>query len=277
MSRIVRLPPLRRGLLGLALLGLLGLIPAPARAHDFWIEPSGFHLAPGGRATVRLRVGQQFRGDPMPREAKRIERFAAVGPAGEIPVPGVEGGEPAGFLVFPQAPGLYWIVYDSSRESIELEAAKFEPYLKDEGLDAVIAARAKKGQSAQPGREVYSRCAKALIAVGPLDAPGYDRVLGLELELVPEKNPLLASPGSALPVRLLYRGKPLKGALVAAFTKEHPEAKVALRTDAAGRVTLPLAGTGHWLIKAVHMVPAPAGTGADWESLWASVTFEIAK
>jgi hypothetical protein len=29
-----------------------------------------------------------------------------------------------------------------------------------------------------------------------------------------------------------------------------------------------------WMIKAVHMVPAPAGTGADWESVWASLTFE---
>ena len=32
-----------------------------------------------------------------------------------------------------------------------------------------------------------------------------------------------------------------------------------------------------WLVKAVHMVQAPAGTDADWESLWASLTFEIPK
>jgi uncharacterized GH25 family protein len=256
----------------LALFALL--IPTAARAHDFWIEPSSFHLAPGGRAAVRLRVGQRLKGDPVPRDARRIERFAAIGPGGETPLPGIDGNEPAGFFV-PPAPGLYWLVYDSSRESIELEAAKFEKYLADEGLDKVIAARAGKGQSAQAGKEVYSRCAKSLVAVGPPDAPGWDRVAGLELELVPEKNPLLIAPGGTLPVRLLYHGKPLAGALVAAFTQDHPEEKVALRTNAAGRVALPLARPGRWLIKAVHMVPAPAGTGADWESLWASVTFEI--
>jgi len=32
---------------------------------------------------------------------------------------------------------------------------------------------------------------------------------------------------------------------------------------------------GLWLIKAVHMVPAPEGSGAEWESLWASLTFEL--
>jgi len=29
-----------------------------------------------------------------------------------------------------------------------------------------------------------------------------------------------------------------------------------------------------WLVKAVHMVPAPAGSDADWRSFWASLTFE---
>jgi hypothetical protein len=28
-----------------------------------------------------------------------------------------------------------------------------------------------------------------------------------------------------------------------------------------------------WLIKAVHMIPAPPGSNADWTSFWASLTF----
>jgi hypothetical protein len=30
-----------------------------------------------------------------------------------------------------------------------------------------------------------------------------------------------------------------------------------------------------WLIKAVHMVEAPAGANAEWASYWASLTFEL--
>ena len=32
---------------------------------------------------------------------------------------------------------------------------------------------------------------------------------------------------------------------------------------------------GMWLVKAVHMVPAHAGTNAEWASFWASLTFEL--
>jgi hypothetical protein len=40
-------------------------------------------------------------------------------------------------------------------------------------------------------------------------------------------------------------------------------------------VRLPLRRRGMWLIKAVHMVPAAAGSRADWASYWASLTFEL--
>jgi uncharacterized GH25 family protein len=53
------------------------------------------------------------------------------------------------------------------------------------------------------------------------------------------------------------------------------ETLASIRTDAAGRVRVPLSRSGVWLVKAVHMIPAPAGADADWESIWASLTFEL--
>ncbi len=50
---------------------------------------------------------------------------------------------------------------------------------------------------------------------------------------------------------------------------------MAARTDVHGRVRLPLGGAGVWMVKAVHMIPAPPGSGADWESFWASLTFAL--
>ena len=78
-----------------------------------------------------------------------------------------------------------------------------------------------------------------------------------------------------MPIRLLYQGRPLEGALVVAVPQDTRTPRQA-RTDRDGRVTLSLYD-GVWLIKAVHMVPAPAGSGADWESLWASLTFKATK
>ena len=253
---------------------LLLLTTPGLRAHDFWIEPSSFTPAPGQRIAVRLRVGQGFRGDPVPRDPKQLERFVAIGSGGETAVPGVPFGEPAGYAAF-GAPGTYLIAYDGARETLEQEGPKFERYLAEEGLERIHDLRAKQAQTAAPGREVFSRCAKALMTVGAGDGKGYDRVLGLPLELVPEANPAGLRPGADLPVRLLYQGKPLAGALVAAIPRDGPEAKVAARSDAQGRVRLRLPRGGDWLVKAVHMVPAPKETGADWESFWASLTFRM--
>jgi len=110
------------------------LLSAPAlSAHDLWIEPGTFMPAPGQRVAVRLRVGQGFRGDPVPRDPKLLERFVAMGSKGEAVIPGVPNTEPAGFATFP-APGLQVLVYDSAREPIELEGPKFEEYLREGGL-----------------------------------------------------------------------------------------------------------------------------------------------
>lgn len=257
---------------GFVLMGLLLTGPA-LRAHDFWIEPSSFRPEPGAKVAVRLRVGEHLQGDPVPRDPGRIERFAAVGPGGEAEVAGVPGSDPAGWAS-PTAPGLHWIVYDSNHARLEQAGPQFDRYLGEEGLERIHELRRQGRQEDAPVREIYSRCAKSLLRVGDGSGDEHDRVLGLELELVPERNPYALKTGETLPVRLLYRGKPLDGALVMALPGESPDARVSARSE-DGRASLRLDRPGLWLIKAVHMVPAPEGSGAEWESLWASLTFEL--
>jgi uncharacterized GH25 family protein len=74
---------------------------------------------------------------------------------------------------------------------------------------------------------------------------------------------------------LLFENKPIANRLVEAMNPKHPELTLAARTDEHGRVTFTLPEPGFWLIGAVHMVEAPAETGADWESIWASLTFDL--
>ena len=77
---------------------------------------------------------------------------------------------------------------------------------------------------------------------------------------------------SPVRLRLLFEGKPLAGALVTAIDREG--IRLTARSDAHGRVAIALPKPGVWLVKSVWMVPAPAGSDVDWESLWASLTFE---
>ncbi|HEY3122658.1 MAG TPA: DUF4198 domain-containing protein, partial [Thermoanaerobaculia bacterium] len=76
-------------------------------------------------------------------------------------------------------------------------------------------------------------------------------------------------------VRVLHEGEPLAGALVKAIALDDPDNTLSARSGKDGLASFHLARKGVWLVKTVHMVPAPKETGADWESLWASLTFEI--
>ena len=249
------------------------LCPAPVFAHDMWIEPRPFRPATGDIVSVRLRVGQDLLGDPLPLDPALVNQFVAEDGAGRRPVVRRDGADPAG-LVRVATPGLLVVGYYSNPSAVEVPAPKFDQYLKDEGLDAIAALRARRGDTGATVRELYSRCAKSLVLSGPPSEEPGDRLLGFVLELVAERNPYALPVGQDLPVRLTYENRPLAGALVVAMNRSGPAQKLAARTDSEGRVRFRVPPGGMWLIKAVHMVPAPAGTNAEFTSFWASLTFE---
>jgi uncharacterized GH25 family protein len=250
-------------------------VASVAAAHDFWIEPSTFRPAPGEDFTVGLRVGEHFRGEPVPRDDRRIKRFFLVTGAGESKVPGLPGSDPAGFAKA-DSPGLIAIGYRSDRSPVTLEPAKFEKYLTDEGLEAIIAERARLGESDRPGREVFSRSVKSLVIAGPR-AKDYDRRLGLDFEILLRSDPAAWRPDAKAPLRfeLVWEGKPVAGALVKAICRDDPDRALTARSGRGGDVSLALPRKGVWLVEAVRMARAPKDVDADWESVWTSVTFEI--
>lgn len=248
----------------------------PLVAHDMWIEPTTFSPEVGQIVSVRLRVGQDLLGDPLVLDPSLVKEFLVQDGDGRRPIVRRDGSDPAGLLRV-ATPGLLVIGYRSHPSAIEIAADTFNQYLKDEGLDAVLATRASRGESGAAAHEFFSRCAKSLVFSGSASEARADRPLGFTLELVAERNPYTVGPDQDLPVRLLYENHPLAGALVVAMNRVNPAEKLSARTDKDGRVRFKVRPGGMWLIKAVHMVPAPAGTHAEWASFWASLTFEQRK
>src|SRR5262245_43537756 len=231
----------------------------PLFAHDMWIEPTTFSPAAGQVVGVKLRVGQDLLGDPIPRDSALIDQFVVDDRAGRKPVVGRDGSDPAGF-VRAAAPGLLVIGYRSNPSAVELPAEKFNQYLEEEGLEEVAAARARRNETRAAAHELFARCAKSLVLSGtPSEADG-DRALGFTLELVAERKPYTLRRGQDLPVRLTFEHRPLRDALVVAINRLHPSERLTARSDADGRVRFPLKKGGMWLIKAVHMIPAARGT-----------------
>nr|HRC88041.1 DUF4198 domain-containing protein [Thermoanaerobaculia bacterium] len=235
---------------------------------------SSFSPALGELVKVTLLVGHPQEGaEPVARNPERLVEFSAESGSSRRPVLGQDGVSPAG-LLRTEAAGLETLLYQSNQARSELPADRFERYLAEKGLDSIVAARQAAGQSDRPGRELYSRCLKALLAVAG-HAPAEDRPHGLPLELV-ARGPLASSrPGREIPLELLFHGKPLGDAHVEWVRLDGSGERVRARTDARGRVVAKLASPGPWLVTAVVMVPAAPGSDADWESFWASLTFEL--
>ena len=266
---------------------ILALAAPAAVAHDMWVvppgvgpsgvRPAGVPLTVGELAEIRLRVGHGGHSEPVTRDPRRLVRLVAVGPGGELPVPGLDGADPAG-LFRPPAAGTWVVAYESTAAYSELPAARFERYLSEEGLENVTAKRRQRGQSAEPGRELYSRSLKSLFYVGGASpaaaaAPAAgDRPVGLPLELVLLSDParLAAEPAE---LRLLLHGEALGGALVDVRRLDQGSANPR-RTDSDGRVRFEL-GPGAWLVGTVHMEEAAASAGADWRTLFATLTFVV--
>ena len=266
----------------LALALLTALVSAsPAAAHEFWLSPSTYRPVAGDLVSVSMVVGTGFRGEVKPYATPRTVRFVLRG-AREIDMSGLPtNGDPVSARFRVAGGDGQLLAYESNFSSIELPARDFDAYLKLEGLDAPLSARSRLGAAEGPGRERYARCPKAWVGSGQgarATAP-----VGLTMEIVPLADPAL---GPSLPVRVLFRGRPLPGALVRAWNRPlagvgpadpasrdslGPVARV--RTDARGEARLNASRGGEWMVSAVHMEPSSDPAAADWQSWWASLTF----
>lgn len=250
---------------------LLALAPA-SDAHEFWIEPGRFRVEPGAKVPLRLYVGQYFKGNSLPFLSDGYDRFYFADSRGTENIKGILGDDPAATLTI-RAPGRVWIVLRSTYYDLTYDKpGEFEAFLAREGIDHLVP-RAQQGKL--PVKETYSRCAKSLLVTEPAASGSVpDRAFGLPLELVAESDPY-GDRSAEFRVKLLYRGAALPGALVTAFHKAAPDTRKEARTDSSGRARLALDRNGVWLLNAVYLLPASKRSGAQWETLWASLTFEI--
>jgi uncharacterized GH25 family protein len=268
-----------RGALALALALTLAAMPAPALAHDFWLVPSEL-VVPGDRdVAISLFVGEDFVAESEKSfERPRFPRVAHLhaGKTADLRGAAVDGAAP--ILRAPiRGAGGHLIAIDRSPTNITLEPAKFEAYLEHEGLGAVSKERARLGESQKPGRERYSRHLKALVQVGGTRDATYGTIVGQALELVPEAHPVFVEPGGVLPVAVRFRGKPVVGAKLEAFSRSGADIRGAsYTTDAAGKVRVAIDRRGVWLLRLTHMVRCTGCADADWESFWTSYTFASA-
>jgi uncharacterized GH25 family protein len=276
--RRVRQGPISRYvLLFVSLLGFA--IVDAAGAHDYWLRPERFLVSPGETTAVRLYVGDHLQMESeRPFQAAMTARFQLVGVDDfrlDLAANAKDEQLPVATLAPPRA-GTYLIAMERDWSYIEIEAPKFNDYLKHEGLESILELRRKTGEFDDVGRERYRRYLKALIQAGSETDATYALPLGHRLEILPQSNPSLSKVGDRLQVLVRFDGQPLAGAQVAALQRRGDQThEQHLVTDAAGKLECQLDGAGMWLIRLVHMRRVNDDPKVDWESFWAAYSFAL--
>jgi uncharacterized GH25 family protein len=259
-------------------LGLVVLVAAPAAAHDFWIQPLRWQVAPTTPLPITVEVGHGSFRENWGGKAERLVALQDISLNGDVDLRRFfrPGGQVPHLMWQSRNPGLHILSLVTSTASSELPAIRFNDYLKVEGLTPAIVARAQTGKTDEPGRERYSRRAKTLIQVGTPSARSSQlatRAIGLSLEIVPERDPYALSSDRRLPVRILSDGKPLAGAYVKLTNLEFDARPLeAARSDRNGRVTFQIPRVGSWLVNVIWTKPITA-PDADFETTFSSLSF----
>lgn len=249
----------------------------PGVAHDLYLMPERFQVEAGRELLIRLENGDEFPEGSAPVKRERIRQARLISRVGEVDFHEIVVGDrrTTARVRIPGA-GTAILVVETKANFIELDPATFRSYLEHENLNEVLEWRERNGESDRPGRELYSKYAKSLIHGGQPDA-FHREPAGLTIEIIPESDPYKLRPGDSLPVRLLFRGAPAKNVAIEAAWLEQGSARIvtAGRTDSEGRLHVPIRATGPHRLHTIVMERCLDRSRADWESFWASLTFEV--
>jgi len=253
------------------------LLLAPAAAHDLYLMPRPWVAQPGGQILVAYENGDEFPEGVANVKPERLRRTELVWRGGVVPFEGITAEEKR-TIARVRAPGEGTLVLISHTipNFIELDPEKFHHYLQHENLDFAIEWRKSRGEADKPGREIYSKYVKALVRCGRPDG-FHSYEAGLTVEFIAEADPYALRPGGVLPVVLRFRGKPAAGVAVESAWLENGKAKMETvgRTDANGRIRIPIRAAGPHRLHAIVIERCKDAARADWESFWATLTFEI--
>lgn len=250
---------------------------APALAHDTWLIPARFKIAPGETAIFDLTSGMAFPALDVGPKRKRIQAVVCRLAGRTFDLNDFEAA-PKSLRIKAKLPesGVAALWVKSPPKEIELEPDQVQEYLAE--IDASATVRQQWAGTKEPKRwrESYSKHSKTFVRVGDAKMDtSWREPVGLFLEIVPEKDPTALRADDDFPVRVLKDGKPLVDFSLGIVAEGNSKGSIN-KTDAAGRVSFRLDKSGRWLLRGTELRKSTR-QDVDWESDFATLTIEVAK
>ncbi len=244
-----------------------------AGAHDTWLLPDRFEVAPGQSVTADLTSGMAFPALETGPKRERVESASCRLAGQTFEISDISAG-PKSITFKTELPkaGIAALWVKLPPKSIELKPEQVDEYLHE--IDAPAEVR-KQWTAMEPKRwiELYTKHQKTFVRVGQPSTTdrSWSEPVGAGLEIIPETDPTALREGDELSVRVLKDGKPFAqfalNAVAAGETKGETR-----KTDADGRVAFSLNKSGPWLLRGTD-VRKSTRTDATWESDFVTLTF----
>jgi len=256
------------------LIGAALLLSAFLFAHEFWIEPEKFIYKWNESINLRFFVGENFEGANWTGNDSSVNTLRLYYSGVNDDLDGSISaaiGDSLQLKVLDE--GTCVVALNTTNKFIQLDAEKFEEYLKEDGMEYIIEERKLRGFSAKPGREHYQRSVKTILQIGDEYTRAAQTRTRLPLDLVLTANPYQLRDSDSLGVQMFFRGKEMSNQLINIWHRiADSTTRLSIRSDSSGIVKFPVNRSGKWMVSAVYMEHSPIDS-VDWQSYWGSCTW----
>jgi len=261
----------KKNLSGLIITAIvLFLTASQVSAHDLWIGLDHYDQKVGDTAKVFLHMGHSLPFSDFARPEK-MKNFFYVEPTGKKKNFELKKYDPESFF---------------NEVGVDLNIQKEGTYLAVAAMKPVFVSETTEGKKRKSKKELTNAISCRLVeffakAIFYAQKPGgsaYKTVLGHVIEMIPQKDPCLLKAGDYLPLKVLFKGKPLVGELVYATyvgfsTRE--KYPFTAKTDTDGIVNIHLMQPGIWWVKIPLKKVREETSECDVDQYAAILTFEV--
>jgi uncharacterized GH25 family protein len=248
----------------LAIISLFTFLSATALAHDFWLSESKAEA--GAPLILTLGYGHNFpTGEEIPEENldTRFQKISLAGPGGP----------------FEMKRGAETNLLESDKPLVRGAYAAYGdtvPLFLTQTTEGWVI-KAKNEVDEPLASNLSAKHAKAIIGVGDgEDVTSLSKPVGQKLEILPLADPARMKPADALPVRVIFDGRPLAGAEIAALAAGRQVPSFTVVSGEGGEAEVKLDRAGLWLLTVEHSIPYDGDRAkADNELNIATLTFRI--
>jgi uncharacterized GH25 family protein len=250
---------------------LLSFITSQANAHNLWIALDHYSQRVGGTAKVFLYLAHSSLPFDDLGRPENMKEFFYLDPSGKQKEFKLKKSDPESFF---------------NEVGVPLTLQQEGTYMASAVMKPVFMTTTPKGRKMQSKKDLpdATNCryveffAKAIFHAGKPGGNAYTTVLNQTIEMVPQKDPSLMKTGEYLPVKVLFKGKPLTGEFVYATyvgfsTKE--DYAYTTKTDRQGIAMIRITNPGIWWIKMPHKEQYEDQAECDVGQYAAIMTFEV--